>query len=83
MNKNEKLSAFDGIDTDQLRGSKKNKAIVKLYLQGMTYKEIALQYGLTPGRIGQILDLQARRANAYKKSVVQGLSVAQQGLILK
>ena len=40
--------------------------MVKMFLQGMAYKEIAAHYGLTPGRIGQILDRQARRANFYK-----------------
>jgi DNA-binding CsgD family transcriptional regulator len=71
MNKDEKLAAFDRIDTDLLLGSRKNKAIVKLFLQGITYKDIALQYGLTPARIGQILDRQARRANAYKRSIAE------------
>lgn len=58
---------MEGIDTDILPGSRKNKEIVKLFLNGMTYKEIAGIYGLTTGRIGQILDRQARRANLYKK----------------
>ncbi len=40
--------------------------MVKLFLQGYTYKEIAVQYGLSDSRIGQILDKQARRANYYK-----------------
>ena len=67
MNKNERLAAFDGIDTDILTGSEKNKQMVKMFLQGLTYKEIANQYGLTSSRIRQILDRQARRANLYKK----------------
>ncbi|MCR3921394.1 MAG: SEC-C metal-binding domain-containing protein [Firmicutes bacterium] len=66
MNKKEKLSAFEGINTDILTGNKKNKEMVKLFQQGMTYKEIAAQYGLSNSRIGQILDKQARRANYYK-----------------
>ncbi|WP_396265815.1 hypothetical protein [Halobacillus shinanisalinarum] len=40
-----------------------------MFLQGMSYKEIALQYGLTPSRIEQITDRQARRASSYKKSL--------------
>lgn len=67
MYREEKLAAFEGIDTDILTGSKKNKQMVKMFLQGLTYKAIAVQYGLTAGRIGQILDRQARRANFYKK----------------
>jgi len=38
-----------------------------MFLQGMTYKEIAGHYVLTSTRIEQILDRQARRANYYKK----------------
>jgi hypothetical protein len=67
MKKAEKLAAFEGIDTDVLRGNRKNKEIVNLFLKGMTYKEIAEIYGLTAGRIGQITDKQARRAISYKK----------------
>lgn len=66
MNKQEKLAAFKGINTDILTGNKKNKEMVKLFLQGMTYKEIAAQYGLSNSRIGQILDKQALMANYYK-----------------
>ena len=66
MNKKEKLAAFEGINTDILTGNKKNKEMVKLFLQGMTHKEIAAQYGLSNSRIEQILDKQARRANYYK-----------------
>ncbi|MBS4020878.1 MAG: hypothetical protein KGZ79_00445 [Dethiobacter sp.] len=67
MNKKEKLAAFEGINVEVLAGIKKNKEISKLFLRGMTYKEIASQYGLTSNRIGQILDRQARRAIFYKK----------------
>ncbi|MGF7185306.1 hypothetical protein GGQ84_001392 [Desulfitispora alkaliphila] len=67
MNKKEKLAAFEGINTDILTGNKKNKEMVKMFLQGLPYKEIAAQYGLSNSRIGQILDRQARRANYYKK----------------
>jgi DNA-binding CsgD family transcriptional regulator len=67
VKKAEILAAFEGIDTDILIGSRKNKEIVKMFLKGMTYKEIAEVYKLTSGRIGQILDRQARRANYYKK----------------
>ncbi len=41
MNIKEKLAAFEGINTGILTGNKKNKEMVKLFLQGMTYKEIA------------------------------------------
>lgn len=40
MNKNERLAAFKGIDTDILNVNPKNKKIVKLFLKGMDYKEI-------------------------------------------
>jgi len=66
LKKNEKIAAFEGINTDVLTGNKKNKEMVKLFQQGMTYKEIATRYGLSTSRIGQILDRQARRAIYYK-----------------
>jgi transcriptional regulator with XRE-family HTH domain len=66
MIRNEKILALDGIDPNVLTGSNKNKEIVKLFMQGMTYKEIAKLYGLSASRINQILDTQARRANFYK-----------------
>lgn len=67
MKKDEKLSAFNGIDADILNGSLRNKQIVQMFLQGMTYKKIAQIYGLTASRIDQILNRQARRARYYKK----------------
>jgi hypothetical protein len=67
MKKAEKLAAFEGMDTDVLNGTWENKGIIKLFLKGMTYKEIAKIYGLTASRIGQITDKQARRARYYKK----------------
>lgn len=66
MNKTKRLAAFEGIDTDILNGSPKNKKIVKLFLKGMTYREITNEFELTVSRIGQILDKQARTANSYK-----------------
>ena len=67
MKKAENLASFEGIDPDILGGSQRNKEIVKLFLKGMTNKEIAVQYGLSVSRIGQIVNRQARRARFYKK----------------
>lgn len=67
MKKQEILAAFKGIDTDALPGCKKDKEMAKLFLQGMTYKEIAIQYGLTASRIRQTLSRQAHRAYIYKE----------------
>ncbi|QGG48482.1 SEC-C metal-binding domain-containing protein [Heliorestis convoluta] len=69
MNKAEKLAAFNSItDTDILSGNKKSKQIVKMFLRGMTYKEIAAQFELSTSRIGQLLDRQAKRAIFYKNN---------------
>ncbi len=40
MNRLDKILAFEGIEIDLLRGSRKNKEITKLFITGMTYKEI-------------------------------------------
>jgi tRNA G10 N-methylase Trm11 len=69
MKKAEKLAAFEDIDAYVLNGSRKNKEIVKLFLTGMTNREIAELYGLSASRIGQITDKQARRAISYKKTL--------------
>jgi len=67
MNRSDKMLAFEGIEIDLLRGSRKNKEITKLFITGMTYKEIEEMYGISSSRVGQITDRQARIANFYKK----------------
>ncbi|MBK5247593.1 MAG: hypothetical protein JJE49_10050 [Peptostreptococcaceae bacterium] len=67
MNRSDKILAFEGIEIDLLRGSLKNKEITKLFITGMTYKEIGEMYRISSSRVGQITDRQARIANFYKK----------------
>ncbi len=66
MKKAEMLAALEGIDPNVLWGRPKNKEITKLFLQGMPNKEIAAKFGLSVGRISQIVARQARRALFYK-----------------
>ena len=46
--------------------SERNKDIVVLYVNGVSYKELASQIGVTPKRIAQIISQYVNRVVRYK-----------------
>lgn len=66
MKKADIFTAFKGVDPNILCGSLKQKEVMKLYLEGISIKEITQRVNLSSSRIGQIADKLARRARFYK-----------------
>lgn len=66
MKKADIFAAFEGVDHNILWGNPKQKEITKLYLEGVSVKEIAHKFNLSTSRIDQIVARQARRALFYK-----------------
>lgn len=67
MKKADILAALDGIDSSVLIGTPKQREIARLFMEGISVKEIAKRFNLSDGRIRQVLSKQARGALLYKK----------------